>query len=369
MVFSDFNYGCLPQALVERIVSTCQRSGTMMVADSQSSSQVGDVSRFRGMRLLTPTEREARLARTRFQHRPGGPGRVAAQAGAGARRLLSRSAPKACWSRPRAAGPTISSPTGCPALNSSQPKDVSGAGDSMLISASMALAVGADVWQSAYLGSIAAACQVTRVGNTPLSAAELFTELAAVKAFLLAAGLGTRLNRSPIAFRNVSCRCAAAPARLLARPAPRRIGSSRFWSTRSISRSRWTLLSPPPSIVIASKCCPSRACSAQAGRCCVTARCSEPAVPGRSCRQSHALRRRRIHARARTASARRRNDHAHVRNRPAVHLRHSRARCARRGDGLPRESSQSSGQAGQRSGLHHAAQRGILGSLGKERSI
>jgi hypothetical protein len=36
--------------------------GVMLAADSQSSSQVGDVSRFRGMDLLTPTEREARLA-------------------------------------------------------------------------------------------------------------------------------------------------------------------------------------------------------------------------------------------------------------------------------------------------------------------
>jgi len=34
----------------------------MMVADSQSSSQVGDISRFTGMELVTPTEREARLA-------------------------------------------------------------------------------------------------------------------------------------------------------------------------------------------------------------------------------------------------------------------------------------------------------------------
>ena len=33
-----------------------------MVADSQSSSQIGDVSRFTDMMLLTPTEREARLA-------------------------------------------------------------------------------------------------------------------------------------------------------------------------------------------------------------------------------------------------------------------------------------------------------------------
>jgi bifunctional ADP-heptose synthase (sugar kinase/adenylyltransferase) len=63
-----------------------------------------------------------------------------------------------------------------PALNNS-PKDVSGAGDSLLTCSSMALALGADIWQAAYLGSVAAACQVGRVGNLPLTAEELITEL------------------------------------------------------------------------------------------------------------------------------------------------------------------------------------------------
>lgn len=63
-----------------------------------------------------------------------------------------------------------------PALNSS-PKDVSGAGDSLLTCSSMALCLGADVWQAAYLGCIAAACQVGRVGNLPLSSQELIMEL------------------------------------------------------------------------------------------------------------------------------------------------------------------------------------------------
>ena len=58
-----------------------------------------------------------------------------------------------------------------PALNTS-PKDVAGAGDSLLTCASMAMAVGADIWQSCYLGSLAAACQVGRLGNVPLSVDE-----------------------------------------------------------------------------------------------------------------------------------------------------------------------------------------------------
>jgi bifunctional ADP-heptose synthase (sugar kinase/adenylyltransferase) len=63
-----------------------------------------------------------------------------------------------------------------PAFNS-VPKDVVGAGDSLLACSSLTLAAGGNIWQSAYLGSLAAACQISRVGNSPLSAAQLLTEL------------------------------------------------------------------------------------------------------------------------------------------------------------------------------------------------
>jgi bifunctional ADP-heptose synthase (sugar kinase/adenylyltransferase) len=63
-----------------------------------------------------------------------------------------------------------------PAFNHA-PKDVAGAGDSLLTCASMSLAAGADVWKCAYLGSVAAAGQVGRVGSFPITAEEVATEL------------------------------------------------------------------------------------------------------------------------------------------------------------------------------------------------
>ena len=63
-----------------------------------------------------------------------------------------------------------------PAFNPT-PKDTAGAGDSFLTCSSMALLVGASIWQSAYLGSLAAACQVGRVGNLPLSVDEIEAEI------------------------------------------------------------------------------------------------------------------------------------------------------------------------------------------------
>lgn len=176
LIFSDFNYGCLPQHLVAEISNECIRRSIVMVADSQSSSQIGDVSRFTDMMVLTPTEREARLAVRDFDS-----GlvvlaeklRIKARAKnivmtLGAEGLLAHATTERSdeWLTDR-----------LPAFNSA-PKDSAGAGDSLLISSSMALAVGANIWQSLYLGSVAAACQVGRVGNMPLSPQDLAIELA-----------------------------------------------------------------------------------------------------------------------------------------------------------------------------------------------
>jgi rfaE bifunctional protein kinase chain/domain len=175
LIFADYNYGCLPQSLVSAIVGESLKRGLMMAADSQSSSQIGDVSRFENMVLITPTEREARLAVQDFDS-----GLVVL-----AKQLLSKSRARHVVITLGAEGMLIQSgleesnmwPTDrLPALNKT-PVDVAGAGDSFLTCASMALAVGANIWQASYLGSLSAACQVGRIGNIPLTHDELHTEL------------------------------------------------------------------------------------------------------------------------------------------------------------------------------------------------
>jgi rfaE bifunctional protein kinase chain/domain len=175
LIFSDFNYGCLPQALVDRLLASAARRGVTMVADSQTSSQIGDVSRFKGMRLITPTEYEARLA-VRDQTSGLVVLAEALRRQARADQLFITLGAEGLLIHARANGGEEYITDQLPALNSA-PKDVSGAGDSLLTCASLALRAGADIWQSAYLGSVAAACQVSRVGNSPLTVEELVTEL------------------------------------------------------------------------------------------------------------------------------------------------------------------------------------------------
>jgi rfaE bifunctional protein kinase chain/domain len=173
LLFADFNYGCLPQPLVELLSSRAQAKNVMTAADSQASSQLSDISRFKNATLITPTEREARLALR--DHESGLvvlAERLRRQANAtnvaitlGAEGLLLHAPDKGICRTER-----------LPALNP-LPKDVAGAGDSFLTCTALALRVGTDIWAAAYLGSLAAACQVSRVGNTPLTNAELLAEI------------------------------------------------------------------------------------------------------------------------------------------------------------------------------------------------
>ncbi len=173
LLFSDFNYGCLPSELVERLGEACGKNDVVMVADSQASSQLADISRFRDMKLITPTEIEARLA---LKERSAGLVVVGENL-----RKLSRAENVVITLG--AEGLLVHAPKGgqfvtdrLPALNTA-PKDVAGAGDSLFTCASLALCAGGDIWQASLLGSVAAACQVGRVGNTPLSSGEIKAEI------------------------------------------------------------------------------------------------------------------------------------------------------------------------------------------------
>lgn len=165
LVFSDFNYGCLPQELVSRISEECIRRGVLVVADSQTSSQVGDISRYKNVRLLTPTEHEMRTALQDFRS-----GMVVAseklRKKTNAENILVTLGENGVFIHVRAGDAWENDQL--PALNP-HPQDISGAGDSLLITTSLALASRADIWHSAYIGSLAAACQVSRLGNIPLA--------------------------------------------------------------------------------------------------------------------------------------------------------------------------------------------------------
>lgn len=166
LIFSDFNYGVLPQVLVSKLIELGQAHKVFMAADSQASSQMGDITRYAGVDLVTPTEYEARIS---LRDQSSG------------LHIVAQDLVKYC----KANGAVVTlGEAGAlvidekmqidrlPSLNPA-PKDVSGAGDSMLVGMAMARTVGANQFQAAFIGALAAAVQVGRLGNRPISLNEI----------------------------------------------------------------------------------------------------------------------------------------------------------------------------------------------------
>ena len=175
VIFSDFNYGVLPQEVVEALSSILQAADVTVCADSQSSSQFGDVARFKGMDLLTPTEREAPLSVRNAADGLNVLGE-SVRSLANARHVILKLGQQGALVCPSDETNKVWPPDQIEALNA-DPKDVAGAGDSLLTVSGMALAVGATIWEAACLGSIAAAVQVSRLGNTAISMDEMLCSL------------------------------------------------------------------------------------------------------------------------------------------------------------------------------------------------
>ena len=171
VIFSDFNYGALPQALVDHMTIVAHKSGVMIAADSQSSSQIGDISRFSQTSLLTPTEHEARLALRDQNSGLALVGSNLLKAAKGANAFITLGA-SGVFVISTAQLHSEQQSDRLPSFNPT-PRDVSGAGDSMLTAGAMALAGGASIWESAFIGSLAAGIQTGRVGNRPISGSEL----------------------------------------------------------------------------------------------------------------------------------------------------------------------------------------------------
>jgi len=172
VIFSDFNYGILPQSLVDTIVELCNEKKVMIAADSQTSSQVGDISRFKNVDLITPTEREVRVALNntrdglvilaeKLHQKMQCHNIIVTLADEGALLHVTDSGKIRSWKNDK-----------IPAL-ATNVVDPAGAGDCMLASTAMSLASGGNLWVSSLIGSVAAACQVSKVGNQPLSFQEL----------------------------------------------------------------------------------------------------------------------------------------------------------------------------------------------------
>lgn len=174
LILSDFGYGLLSQELVDSIIVAANERQIIIAADSQSSSQLGNIGRFKGTSLITPTEKEARLA---TQNRYAGLVGITEELTkiTDATQIILTLGSEGVFVH-SGLDKKNSEDDRIPALNR-RPTDVAGAGDAFLVVAALGISVGANIWEAAYLGSMAAGCQVGRIGNVPLQKTELFAAL------------------------------------------------------------------------------------------------------------------------------------------------------------------------------------------------
>ena len=171
LIFSDFSYGNLPTELVEKIIKLAEKNNVLVAADSQSSSQVGNLSKFTGAFLVTPTEREARV-----ELRDQSSGLVILLDNLRdylkAKNVLLKLGPDGILIRGIGSKNELL-PTEQVEPSNTKPVDTSGAGDSLLAASALALAGGFSIYQSALIGSFIAGIQVGRLGNEPVNHKEI----------------------------------------------------------------------------------------------------------------------------------------------------------------------------------------------------
>lgn len=167
LIFSDFSYGVLSPQIVERILEIATQHKIFVSADSQSSSQIGNLGKFKNIQLISATEREARL-----ELKDNTSGLVVVAEGLrkelNSKNLLLKMGGDGVLISARDDNGQMLTTDEIASINKN-PVDTSGAGDSMLAGASLALASGATIYEAALLGSILAGIQVGRLGNVPIA--------------------------------------------------------------------------------------------------------------------------------------------------------------------------------------------------------
>jgi bifunctional ADP-heptose synthase (sugar kinase/adenylyltransferase) len=169
LIVSDFNYGLITSKILQNI----NKLKIDIYADSQISSQSGDILKFKNITLLTPTEYEARFSCKDFRSSLNNL----------SREIIKKTKTKFLLITLGDEGALLCYKQGnkfvydhIGAINKS-PIDISGAGDSMLSFVAYCLSNNFTIHESLLIGSIASAIQISRFGNQAITLKEIKSHL------------------------------------------------------------------------------------------------------------------------------------------------------------------------------------------------
>ncbi|WP_442915941.1 PfkB family carbohydrate kinase [Leptospira sp. GIMC2001] len=171
ILVSDFVYGMITERILNEIVDIAKKKNLILFGDLQCSSQVGNVTKFKNFDLLTPTEREARIA---LSNHTAGIESVANKILdlTESRQLVIKLGSEGFISYSNSKSDKFLNKEHFPALVSN-PVDVAGAGDSLLAAMSACLLAGANIMEASAIGACMAALSVQTVGNIPIQSNKL----------------------------------------------------------------------------------------------------------------------------------------------------------------------------------------------------
>lgn len=171
IIVSDFVYGVITPKVLEYISRLTNSHNIKLFGDSQSSSQIGNVSKFSDYDLLTPTEKEARLALDDKYNGLEVIGRSFIKK-TRAKNLVITLADKGFIAFKNNINNSFIKTQHFPALTIN-PLDVIGAGDALLSGLALCLCGGADLMEASAIAAGIASIAVNKIGNIPVNIKEL----------------------------------------------------------------------------------------------------------------------------------------------------------------------------------------------------
>ncbi len=170
ILLSDYGYGLLSQRLLEQVMSLVRKRGSLVTADSRY-----DLLRFRGVTAATPNEPEVEsLVGEPLEDDP-----ALEKAG---RQLLERLDCRTLLVTRGSKGMAVFEREGpatfLPIHGSDEIADVTGAGDTVISTFTLALAAGCPPVEAAWLANVAGGVVVMKRGTAPIGRAELLHALA-----------------------------------------------------------------------------------------------------------------------------------------------------------------------------------------------
>ena len=168
IMVSDFVYGVITQSILDTISSMSKQYNIKLFGDLQCSSQVGKVTKFNGFDIITPTEKESRIA---LDDNESGIEWIANKLikDTNSKNMLMKLGPDGFIAYNNEKSMERQN---FPALMVN-PVDVTGAGDSLFAAMSVSLSSGASLMEASAIGTCMASLAVQEVGNVPITKSRL----------------------------------------------------------------------------------------------------------------------------------------------------------------------------------------------------